>query len=174
MRTSATAFNALSRHNVHLLERNPWRETPGTFAAAFAALERYHHEEDVIGPRCGRDFGRFRSLARLCWSAHLSRPRRLSVLVGLCRCPGWRADAPMLLAYPALLGRLCLARAPRAHLRLINRSLVFGHETVMPVLSPLVRHEEVNGSRSVAVRGPSLTRGGPSAPKAVFRAKTTW
>jgi len=48
---------------------------------------RYHHEEDVICSRCGRDFGRFRSLARLCWSAHLSRTRRLSVLVGLCRCP---------------------------------------------------------------------------------------
>src|SRR6516165_3371285 len=63
-----------------------------TFAAAFAALERCHHEEDVIGSRCGRDFGRFRSLAW--WSAHLSRTRRLSVLVGLCRCPGWTADPP--------------------------------------------------------------------------------
>ena len=37
-------------------------------------MERYHHEEDVIGPRCGRDFGRFRSLARLCWSAHFPGP----------------------------------------------------------------------------------------------------
>jgi len=100
-----------------------WIETLGTFAAAFAALERYHHEEDVIGSRCGRDFGRFRSFARLCWSAHLSRTRRLSVLVGLCRCPAWRADPPLLLAYPALLGRLCLARAPRAHLRLIRSRL---------------------------------------------------
>ena len=90
----------------------------------FSALERNHHEEDVIGPRCGRDFGPFRSPARLCWSAHLSRTRRLSVLVGLCRCPGWRADSPLLLAYPALLGRLCLARAPRAHLRLIRLRLV--------------------------------------------------
>ena len=34
--------------------------------AAFAALERYHHEEDVVGSRCRRDFGRFSSLARLC------------------------------------------------------------------------------------------------------------
>src|SRR5262245_59731541 len=51
-------------------------KSDGTFAAGFAALERYHHEEDVIGSRCGRDFGRFRSLARLCWSAHLSRTRR--------------------------------------------------------------------------------------------------
>lgn len=100
-----------------------WIETLGTFAAAFAALERYHHEEDVIGSRCGRDFGRFRSLAGLCWSAHLSRTRRLSVLVGLYRCPGWRADPPLLLAYPALLGRLCLARAPRAYLRLIRSRL---------------------------------------------------
>jgi len=100
-----------------------WIETLGTFAAAFAALERYHHEEDVIGSRCGRDFGRFRSLARLCWSAHLSRTRRLSVLVGLCRCPGWRPGRPLLLAYRALLGRLCLARAPRAHLRLIRSRL---------------------------------------------------
>ena len=93
------------------------------FAAAFAALERYHHEEDVIGPRCGRDSSRFRSLTRLCWSAHLSRTRRLSVLAGLCRCPGWRADPPLLLAYPALLGRFCLACAPRAHLRLIRSRL---------------------------------------------------
>src|SRR6516164_10418814 len=92
-----------------------------TFAAAFAALERCHHEEDVIGSRCGRDFGRFRSLA---WcSAHLSRTRRLSVLVGLCRCPGWTADPPLLLAYPALLGWLCLERAPSAHLRLIRSRL---------------------------------------------------
>jgi hypothetical protein len=78
----------------------------------------YHHEEDANGPCCGRDFGRIRCLAGLRWSAHLSRTRRLSVLVGLCRCPGWRADPPLLLAYPALLGRSCLARAPRAHLRL--------------------------------------------------------
>jgi hypothetical protein len=90
----------------------------GTFAAAFSALERNHHEEDVIGPRCGRDFGPFRSPARLCWSAHLSRTRWLSVLVGLCRCPGWKAGPPLLLGYPGLLGRLCLAQAPRAHLRL--------------------------------------------------------
>jgi hypothetical protein len=119
LRMSATAFDALSKHHVHFLER-----TLGTFAAAFAALERYHHEEHVIGPRCGRDFGRFRSLARLCWSAHLSRTRRLSVLVGLCRCSGWRADPRLLLAYPTLLGRLCLARAPRAYLRL-SRSRLF-------------------------------------------------
>jgi hypothetical protein len=119
LRTSATAFNVLSRHNVHFLERNP-----SNFCCSLRCVGRYHHEEDVIGPRCGRDFGRFRSLARLCWSAHLSRTRRLSVLVGLCRCPGWRADLPLLLAYPALLGRFCLARAPRAHLRLI-RSWLF-------------------------------------------------
>src|ERR1700722_18225665 len=31
------------------------------------------------------------------------------------------------------------------------------HQTVMPVLSPQVRDEEVNGPSSVAVRGPSLT-----------------
>src|SRR5215471_15182387 len=98
------------------------------FAAALAALE-YRHEEDVIGSRCGRDFGRFRSLARLCserwlgprsWSAHLSRTRRLSALVGVCRCPGWRADRPLLLGESALLGREWLARAPRAGLRLIK------------------------------------------------------
>src|SRR4029077_20031546 len=100
-----------------------WIETLGTFAAAFAALERYHHEEDVIGSRCGRDFGRFSRLARLCWSAPFSRARRLSVLVGLCRRPGWRPGRPLLLAYRALLGRLCLARAPRAHLRLIRSRL---------------------------------------------------
>jgi hypothetical protein len=110
--------------------------------AAFAALERFHHEEDVVGSRCRRDFGRFRSLVRLCWSAlrlrprrqsvsaHLSRTRRLSILVGLCRCPGWRADFALPLDNPARLGRACLARAPRAHLRLIRwrlfRLSVFG------------------------------------------------
>ena len=31
--------------------------------AAFAALERCHHEEDVMGSRCRRDFGRFSRLA---------------------------------------------------------------------------------------------------------------
>jgi hypothetical protein len=35
--------------------------------------------------------------------------------------------------------------------------LVPWHETVMPVPSPQVRYEEVNGPSSVAVRGPSLT-----------------
>jgi hypothetical protein len=35
--------------------------------------------------------------------------------------------------------------------------LVRWHETVMAVLSPQVRYKEVNGSRSVAVRGLSLT-----------------
>ena len=94
-----------------------------TFADASAALERYHHEEDVIGSRCGREFGRFRSLARLRLSALLFRTRRLSVLFGLCRCTGWRSNRPLLLAYPALLGRLCLAGAPRAHLRLIRSRL---------------------------------------------------
>src|SRR6516165_8596262 len=92
---------------------------------AFAVLEGYHHEEDVIGSRCSRDFGCFRSLVRLCWSAHLSRTRWLSVLVGLCRCPGWRAGRPLLLAYRALVGWSCLARAPRAPLLLI-RSRCFG------------------------------------------------
>ena len=50
-------------------------------------MERYHHEEDVIGARYGRDIGRFRSLARLFWSAHLSRTRRLSVLAGYVDAP---------------------------------------------------------------------------------------
>src|ERR1035441_9601449 len=35
--------------------------------------------------------------------------------------------------------------------------LVLWHETVMPVLSPQVCYEGVNGPSSVAVRGPSLT-----------------
>lgn len=38
-----------------------------TFAAAFAVLEGYHHEQD--SSRFRRDFGRFSSLARLCRSA---------------------------------------------------------------------------------------------------------
>ena len=109
---------------VHAPKERVVPQESAILAAAFSALERNHHEEDVIGPRCRRDFGPFRSPAGLCWSAHLSRTRRLSVLVGLCRCPGWRADPPLLLAYPALLGRLCLARAPRAHLRLIRLRLV--------------------------------------------------
>jgi len=37
---------------------------------------------------------------------------------------GWIAGHPLLLAYPALLGWLCLAHAPRAHLRLIRSWLV--------------------------------------------------
>jgi hypothetical protein len=37
------------------------------------------------------------------------------------------------------------------------------HETVMPVLSPQVRCEAVNGPSSVAIRGPSLIRNGPRA-----------
>jgi hypothetical protein len=41
--------------------------------------------------------------------------------------------------------------------------LVLWHETVMPVLSPQVRYEEVNGPSSVAVRGQSLTLNGPQA-----------
>src|ERR1700756_425463 len=40
-----------------------------TFAEASAALERSHHGEDVSGSRCACEFGRFSSLARLCWSA---------------------------------------------------------------------------------------------------------
>jgi hypothetical protein len=36
--------------------------------------------------------------------------------------------------------------------------VAFWHETVMPVLSPQVRYEEVNGPSPVAVRGPSLTQ----------------
>ena len=44
-------------------------------------------------------------------------------MVGLCRCAGWRANRPLLLENPALLGRSCLARAPRAHLRLIRSRL---------------------------------------------------
>jgi hypothetical protein len=75
-------------------------------------------EEDVVGSRCGRDFGRFRSLACLCWSAHLSRTRRLSLLVGLRRRSSWTADPALLLAHPALLGRFHMARTPRASLRL--------------------------------------------------------
>src|SRR3974390_719161 len=76
----------------------------GIFAEAKAALERYHHEKNVFGFRCGRDLGRFRSFGRLYFSAHLSRSSRLSVLVRLYRCPRWRAGRPLLLAYRALLG----------------------------------------------------------------------
>src|ERR1700722_13930240 len=35
---------------------------------------------------------------------------------------------------------------------------VLWHETVMPVLSPQVRYEDINGPSSVAVRGQSLTQ----------------
>jgi hypothetical protein len=46
------------------------RQTQGVLlAAAELRWKGYHHEEDAIGSRCGRDFGRFRSLARLWWSA---------------------------------------------------------------------------------------------------------
>lgn len=92
-------------------------------------------EKDIVGSRCRRESSRFSSLARLCWStlrtrrqsvsAYLSRTRRLSILVWLCRCSGWRADAALLLDNSTLLGRLCMARAPRAHLRLIT-SRLFG------------------------------------------------
>src|ERR1700739_2924188 len=43
------------------------------------------------------------------------------------------------------------------------------HETVMPVLSPQVRYEGVNGPSSVAVRGPSLTRRRHTRPGALNR-----
>ena len=40
---------------------------------------------------------------------------------GYVDAPGWTADPALLLDYPALLGRSCVARSPRAHLRLIGR-----------------------------------------------------
>jgi hypothetical protein len=42
--------------------------------------------------------------------------------------PRLESRAPLLLGYPGLLGRLCLAQAPRAHLRLI-RSRLFRSST---------------------------------------------
>ena len=39
----------------------------------------------------------------------------------------------------------------------VLRNHPFWHETVMPVPSPQVRYEEMNGPSSVAVRGQSLT-----------------
>src|ERR1700721_4033 len=41
--------------------------------------------------------------------------------------------------------------------------LVLWHETVMPVLSPQVRHKGVNGPCCVVVRGQSLPLNGPDA-----------
>jgi len=41
------------------------------------------------------------------------------------------------------------------------------HETVMPVLSPQVRYEGMNGPSPVAVRGPRLTQLGRRGPPPV-------
>src|SRR6185312_10884732 len=128
----------------------------GTFNAVSVELERYQHEEDVVGSRCGRDFGGFCGLSGLCLARRLGpgsrcrycrrrdhrrrdrlepvllrprllpraelllRTRRLSVLFRLCRCSGRTCGRSLLLAPRAFLEWLRVARAPRAHLRLIN------------------------------------------------------
>ena len=68
--------------------------------AAFAALERFHHEEDVVGSRCRRDFGRFSSLARYAGSRYDYGPGGnpyLRTYPGPGGYPHWSgyADAPV-------------------------------------------------------------------------------
>ena len=53
----------------------------GDRLAAFAALERYHHEEDVVGSRCRRDFGA--SAASLV----LQQPRPLMLVRAMITAP---------------------------------------------------------------------------------------
>jgi len=56
------------------------------------------------------------------------------------------------------VGNLRLANMGRQGDRMRSADVRLWHETVMPVLSPQVRYEDINGPSSVAVRGQSLTR----------------